>query len=176
MTGDSDQPAQPQLRGEQVLLRAVTPSDVPALEAILRERGVRRWWGRTSWERVDTPNYTTFAIVAGGAVSGCIQYDEEHDPDYRYASVDLFVSERFQDRGVGSDALRTLVTYLIDEGGHHRITVDPAAANERAVHVYRKLGFREVGVMRRYERAEYGGWRDALLMELVLDESGRRLD
>ena len=54
--------------------------------------------------------------------------------------------------------------------GHHRLTVDPAVANARAVHVYEKLGFRPVGVLRRYERVDDGAWRDALLMELVAEE------
>ena len=49
-------------------------------------------------------------------------------------------------------------------------TVDPAAANARAIHVYEKLGFRPVGVLRRYERATGGEWRDALFMELLADE------
>ena len=31
-------------------------------------------------------------------------------------------------------------------------------------------GFRDVGVMRRYERANDGTWRDSLLMDLLADE------
>ena len=102
--------AGPELRGQNVLLRPVVEADTPILEAILEEPGVRRWWGRASWDRVDTPNYVTFAIDVGGEVVGCIQFDEEHDPDYRRVEIDLFVSERYQNRGVGSDALRTSLT------------------------------------------------------------------
>jgi len=51
--------------------------------------------------------------------------------------------------------------------------VDPAADNSRAIHVYEKLGFRPVGVLRRYERVADGVWRDALLMELLADEAAR---
>ena len=66
--------------------------------------------------------------------------------------------------------MRTLVSWLIDVRGHHRVTVDPAAANARAIHVYEKLGFRPVGVLRRYERVADGSWRDALLMELLAED------
>ena len=63
--------------------------------------------------------------------------------------------------------MRTLLAWLIDVRGHHRLTVDPAAENARAVHVYERLGFRRVGVLREYERVEDGVWRDALLLELL---------
>jgi len=98
---------------------------------------------------------------------GCIQYDEETDPDYFSAAVDIFVSAAAQGRGVGGDAMRTLLGWLIDVRGHHRLTVDPAALNARAIHVYEKLGFRPVGVLQEYERVAGGSWRDALLMELL---------
>jgi aminoglycoside 6'-N-acetyltransferase len=45
-----------------------------------------------------------------------------------------------------------------------------AADNARAIAAYRKVGFRPVGIMRRYERAADGHWRDGLLMELLAEE------
>ena len=158
------------LRGAQVLLRRVTEADVPALEQILREPEVKRWWMRDTWDRIDEEGSVTYTILVDGAVVGCIAYAEETDPDYRHAGVDLFVSSHHQGRGVGSDALRTLIAHLIDDLGHHRVIIDPAVDNARAVHVYEKLGFRRVGVMRRYERIADGVWRDGLLMELLADE------
>jgi len=130
---------------------------------------------------VDEQDAVTFAIVLTGdaagpgegtrqVVAGCIQYSEETDPDYFSAAVDIFVGTAAQGRGVGPDAMRTLVAWLIEARGHHRLTVDPAADNARAIHVYEKLGFRRVGVLRRYERVEDGVWRDGLLMELVADD------
>ena len=162
--------AGPILHGAQVLLRPVADTDVPALEAMLREPEVARWWMRDTWERVDEEGSTVFAILADGEIAGCIEYAEETDPDYRHAGVDLFVGARFQGRGIGTDALRTLLMFLTDELGHHRVIIDPAVENERAMHVYEKVGFRRVGVMRRYERHRDGEWHDGLLMELLAEE------
>jgi aminoglycoside 6'-N-acetyltransferase len=39
-----------------------------------------------------------------------------------------------------------------------------------AIRCYSAVGFRPVGVMRQYERAPDGRWRDGLLMELLADE------
>ncbi len=168
----------------------MSPDDLPALLAILDEPEVARWWRRAEWERVDEEDAVTLAIelkaagaiaaaggaavaAGGGTVAGCIQYSEETDPDYFSAAVDIFVGTAAQGRGVGPDAMRTLIAWLFDERGHHRLTVDPAAENARAIHVYETLGFRPVGVLRRYERVEDGTWRDALLMELLVEDFGK---
>ena len=163
------------LRGGSVTLRPVATEDLSALLAILEEPEVARWWRRAEWERVDELGAVTFVIEwpRRGDVAGCIQYSEETDPDYFSAAVDIFVGTAAQGRGVGPDAMRTLVAWLFDGRGHHRLTVDPAAENARAVHVYEKLGFRPVGVLRRYERVEDGVWRDALLMELLAEDFRR---
>ncbi len=160
----------PLLHGALADLRPVAAGDLPALHAILEEPEVARWWRRAEWERVDGQDAESFVIVVDGAVCGCIQYTEEADPDYFSAAVDIFVGTAAQGRGVGPDAMRTLIAWLIAVRGHHRLTVDPAAENDRAVHVYERLGFRRVGVLRQYERVEAGVWRDALLMELLADD------
>jgi aminoglycoside 6'-N-acetyltransferase len=98
---------------------------------------------------------------------GLIQYAEENDPDFRHAGIDLFLAEAAQGRGLGTDAVRTLVRYLLRERGHHRLTIDPAADNAPAIRVYQKVGFRPVGWMRDYWRAPDGTWRDGLLMDLL---------
>lgn len=171
MSGGEAAAAPPsELRGELVTLRPVRPEDLSALRDILDEPEVARWWRRAEWERVDERDAVTFTILAGGAVAGCIQYTEETDPDYFSAAVDIFVGTAAQGRGIGPAAMRTLLAWLFDKRGHHRLTVDPAAENARAVHVYEKLGFRRVGVLRRYERVEDGVWRDALLLELLADD------
>jgi aminoglycoside 6'-N-acetyltransferase len=165
----------PTLEGSLVRLRPVAAADLPPLLAILDEPEVARWWRRAEWERVDELGAVTFVIELpeGGAVAGCIQYSEETDPDYFSAAVDIFVGTAAQGRGVGPDAMRTLIAWLFDGRGHHRLTVDPAAENARAIHVYEQLGFRPVGVLRRYERVEDGVWRDALLMELLAEDFRR---
>jgi aminoglycoside 6'-N-acetyltransferase len=48
--------------------------------------------------------------------------------------------------------------------------IDPAATNERAIRSYRRVGFRDVGVMRRYERGGDGTWHDGLLMDLLRED------
>ena len=136
-----------------------------------------RWWGQPrpdvdvadDWLDAD-PDTTVWIIDVEGEVAGSIQTAEEAEPDYRHASIDLFLGPAYQGRGLASDAIRTLARWLFEERGHHRLTIDPSAANERAIRTYGAVGFRPVGVMRRYERGPDGTFHDGLLMDLLRDE------
>lgn len=164
------------LRGRAVILRPATVEDVLALAAIRAAPEVRRWWrgGDDLAESVRADlgddDLALYAIEHDGRVIGAIQWYAESDPDYRHASLDIFLDPAVRGEGLGGDAIRTLARHLIDEYGHHRFTVDPAAANSAAIRAYAKAGFRPVGVLRRYERGEDGRWHDGLLMDLLADD------
>ena len=165
-----------EMQGRQVTLRSTTLADAPALAAILAEPGVARWWGTFDLERVvaelidGDPEEDPFVIEHDGEVVGYIQAVEEEEPDFRHAGIDLFLRTEAQGRGLGPDAIRTLAIELIDRRGHHRLTIDPVADNVRAIAAYAKLGFKPVGLMRRYQRMTDGRWADALLMDVLADE------
>lgn len=109
-----------------------------------------------------------------GVLVGMVQYGEEDEPSYRHASIDVFVDPAAHGRGVGRDAVGALARHLVDDRGHHRLVIDPAADNQAAIRCYAAVGFRPVGVMRRYERdADGGGWHDGLLMDMLADELDR---
>ena len=134
---------------------------------------VARWWDYPDegfpWS--DDSEASRLTIEVDGAVAGLIQFSEELEPKYRHASIDLFLDPALHGRGLGTEAVRRVVRHLIDDRGHHRITIDPAASNVAAIRSYEKAGFKPVGIMRRYERdvgAE--GWHDGLLMELIAGE------
>lgn len=160
------------LHGTATRLRPVRPEDTEALAAILAEPEVARWWGRYDAERVrrdliEAPDTVVFAIEVDDELVGSIQYVEEPAPDYRHASIDVFLHPSWHGKGLGTDAIRTLARHLIHDRGHHRLAIDPAAANERAIRTYERVGFRPVGVMRNYERNPEGEWQDCLLMDLL---------
>jgi aminoglycoside 6'-N-acetyltransferase len=163
------------LRGERVTLRPVRADDADRLLEILREPEVERWWGVHDAERVradliEAADDVVFAIEVDGEVIGAVQYSEEPTPDYRHAGMDIFLTTSRHGQGLGSEALRVLARHLFDDRGHHRLTIDPAAANERAIRAYERIGFRPVGVMREYERGPDGTWHDSLLMDLLAGE------
>jgi aminoglycoside 6'-N-acetyltransferase len=153
-------------------LRPLSAGDETELLRIHGTPEVVRWWDAPAegfpW---DEPDSTRFTIVVDGAVAGLIQYWEEPEARYRHAGIDLFLDPVLHGRGIGTEAVRRVAGRLFAERGHHRIVIDPAAANTAAIRAYEKAGFKRVGVMRRSERDVGGdGWHDALLMELLLGE------
>jgi aminoglycoside 6'-N-acetyltransferase len=160
------------LRGPRVTLRPATADDAARLRSIREEPEVSRWWGILGPGELEefVAEDTTFVIEAGGEVIGAIQYAEESDPMYRHAGIDIYLTARSHRRGLGSEAVRVLARYLIEERGHHRLTIDPAADNAAAIRAYEKVGFRPVGTLRAYERGPDGNWHDGLLMELLAGE------
>ncbi|MCC4315881.1 MULTISPECIES: GNAT family N-acetyltransferase [Streptomyces] len=164
------------LRGARVVLRPTEPSDVPALAAIRAEPEVyARWRGGEDLvaavrEDLAEPGTEPLTIEYEGTVVGMIQWSAETDPDYRHASIDIYLDPAVHGRGLGTDAVRTLARHLISDHGHHRIVIDPAADNAAAIRAYAKVGFRPVGVMRSYERGPDGTWHDGLLMDLLAGE------
>jgi aminoglycoside 6'-N-acetyltransferase len=168
--------ARPTLVGDGVRIRPGGGDDVEPLRAILAEPAVERWWGepdpaeQIAADLLGDDSSVLLVIEIDGRTAGGIQYHEENTPMYRHAGIDIFVTSRHHDVGAGTEAVGLLARYLCEQRGHHRLTIDPAAANERAIRCYEKVGFRRVGVMRRYERGADGRFHDGLLMDLLREE------
>ncbi|MDQ6877593.1 MAG: GNAT family N-acetyltransferase [Candidatus Dormibacteraeota bacterium] len=164
------------LHGVSVLLRPATSDDVPALVDIRSTPEVYRWWrgggdmaAAVAADLADEETQT-FVIEHAGRVVGAIQWGSEDEPDYRHASIDIYLDPKVHGRGLGADAIRTLARHLIEEHRFHRLVIDPAADNTAAIKCYGKVGFRPVGLMRQYERGSDGSWHDGLLMDLLAEE------
>ncbi|MPZ88502.1 MAG: GNAT family N-acetyltransferase [Nitriliruptorales bacterium] len=160
------------LYGTTVTLRPVVEDDIERLTQILNEPEVAQWWPRYDSKRIhqeliEGSHVAAFAVVAEDDVVGCVQYHEETARDYRHATIDVFLDPAWHGKGLGTDAVRTLARHLIYDKGHHRLAIDPAVANEKAIRTYRRVGFQPVGVMREYERNSNGEWQGGLLMDLL---------
>ena len=163
----------PILRGERVTLRPLEDADLDPLAAIIQEPSVAQWWGEAAEPERLRENLRmegdAFVIEADGELAGWLGFVEETEPEYRSVAFDISLSERFQGRSLGPDALRIVIRWFAEEGGHHRFTIDPNARNERAIRAYEAVGFKPVGVMRKAELVD-GEWTDGLLMDLLIEE------
>jgi aminoglycoside 6'-N-acetyltransferase len=164
------------MHGSSVSLRPATTHDIPALAEIRATPEVYRWWrgegdmASSVAADIDDPDAHVLVVEKSGRVVGAIQWSAEDEPDYRHASIDIYLDPSVHRQGLGIDAVRTLARHLIADLGFHRLVIDPAADNAAAIACYQKVGFRPVGIMRKYERGSDGTWHDGLLMDLLADE------
>jgi len=152
----------------------VQAGDEATLMEIFSDPTVATWWGDPSKAVADTMNAgedeAHYLIEHDGETIGMIQSYEESDSMYRHAGIDISIRSAWQGKGLGPEAIKTLARHLIDERGHHRLTIDPAAHNTNAIKVYESVGFKPVGRMRKYERGPDGQWHDGLLMDMLAEE------
>ena len=167
----------PTLRGSRVILRPGRQGDEPQLRAVFEAPEVARWWPTPDADELlellenRDADVDVWMIEVEGRVVGLIQGYEEIDPMYRHGGIDIVLHPAVHGRGLGPEAIRVLAAHLIRDRGHHRIVIDPNAANAHAIHAYEKVGFRRVGVLREYEwSAHEGRWTDGVLMDLLRDE------
>lgn len=164
----------PVLEGRMGTLRPLVAGEAKAFAvALSQDEGAHPWIGYEAsvleqWF-ADAAVHA-FAVEEGGVAHGVITFEEQLDPDYRSANIDIALLSSGTNRGLGTDAIRTLAHWLFEQRDHHRITIDPAVGNSRAVRSYEKVGFKPVGIMRQYERGPDGTWHDNLLMDLLKDE------
>jgi aminoglycoside 6'-N-acetyltransferase len=167
------------LAGARVHLRPASRADIPVLARIRETPEVyAHWRGGDDLHAAVEDDFAEegihpYVIEHGGDVVGWIQWQAEDDPDYRHASIDIYLAPWVRGRGLGPDAVATVAHHLFNEHGHHRIEIDPAAHNEAAIRAYTKVGFRPVGITRCSERGPDGTWHDGLLMDLLAEELQR---
>jgi aminoglycoside 6'-N-acetyltransferase len=162
------------LSGDRVRLRPPRPDDELALTELFSDPSVARWWGDPtgSLKEAYQPDEGTspFVIEVDAECAGFVECYEEAEPMYKHAAIDIALHPRWQGKGIGPEAIVILARHLVAARGHHRLTIDPAVANTNAIKAYSRIGFRPVGVMRRYERSSDGEWHDGLLMDLLAEE------
>jgi aminoglycoside 6'-N-acetyltransferase len=162
------------LVGERVRLRPVRAGDGEVLIRIFADPTVVQWWGDAE-ESLDGALHpgedeSGWVIEVDSDAVGYVMCSEDSDPMYRHAGIDIALRADAQGQGLGRDAVVTLARHLFAVRGHHRLTIDPAVRNHRAIRAYQRIGFKPVGVMRQYERGPGGEWHDGLLMDLLAED------
>ena len=134
---------------------------------------------RTEWDAAarHAENVWPHLIMLGERPIGYLQmvwahqhndcYKADGDLTHTYA-FDMFIGEPdLWAAGLGTAVCEVAITALLDRGAN-RVLIDPRVVNERATHVYEKVGFRTVKVLPGNELHE-GVHCDCWLMELDVE-------
>lgn len=169
------------LRGQHVVLRRVEEADHPAIMRWQNDPEVFRWMDyekpftlddiHRSEERAAAEGIP-FIIEAAGRPIGRIGLNNFRHRD-GLASLYVFVGERDGwGKGYGADAIQTLLRHGFDELGLRKIELWTLADNERAIRMYKGVGFVEDA--RVPERSfKEGRYVDHLIMSIDRDQLAR---
>ncbi len=165
-----------------VSLRAIAEQDLDDLMRWRRDPEVIQFWdvapdGIEEYRKQlfgrDTVPVWRFIIEWQGRGVGEIDYHHPYaDTDYLWsAGIDIFVGEpAARNRGVGTEAVRTMLKHLFEVKRVHRVTIDPEVGNARAIRSYQKAGFRLDGVVRHNDRFDDGRYVDTQYLSILEDE------
>ena len=173
--------AVPELRGTKVTLRPMTYDDLPHLVRWGSDPAFRHYqWAqkpgafeeknaRTWIERMSRPGESAcWVIVHENRPIGFANYRDYH-PKGKSAEIGIGIGEPdLWGKHLGRDALVTLVRYLFDELDLHRVGLAVVGFNDRAISMYKAVGFEVEGI----ERDGVGtgdGFVDDVKMGIVKD-------
>lgn len=95
------------------------------------------------------------------------------DPDNRACSFRIALARPdLYGRGYGTDAIRLVLDHVFGDVGLHRVDLEVYAFNQRARHVYERIGFTIEGT-KRDALFQAGRFHDAILMAMLAPEWAR---
>ncbi|MFF4341789.1 GNAT family N-acetyltransferase [Kitasatospora sp. NPDC001540] len=139
------------LEGALTRLVPTGEGDLELLAGWFADPGFVEHWGGVPLSRAEVaakylgrrrPRVESFLVLDGSGPVGYAQYWRAGPEG---GGIDLVLRPQDRGRGLGPDAARALLAHLGGESGWRRVTVDPAAANVRAVRAWEKAGFRKTG-------------------------------
>ncbi|NHC15255.1 GNAT family N-acetyltransferase [Motilibacter deserti] len=150
---------QPTLHGARTVLRPWRASDADAVFAACQDPEIQRWTRVPSpYEHAHAVGFVTevapalwavgagtFAVTEAGAVVGSVGV---HSIDDGVADVGYWTAAPARGRGLTSDALRTLCSWLFEERGVARVELVVEPANTASRRVTEAAGFTAEGVLR----------------------------
>ena len=93
-----------------------------------------------SWIERHQNDYTYTMITENGEFIGNCNYNEIENGS---GEIGIFISPRFQDIGLGTEAITELIRIGFNELNLEEIRLVVFSHNERAIRCYRRLGFEE---------------------------------
>ncbi|MEV1178893.1 GNAT family protein [Nonomuraea sp. NPDC049784] len=170
----------PTLTGEHVTLRPVGPEHVDGLFELISDPEVGRLTGShgeidlesaRQWyaTRKDHAERLDLAIIADGGYVGEVVLNELDRYNLSCNLRIALIGDRVFGKGYGTEAIRLVLDHAFATTPLHRIRLGVYAFNERARHVYKKVGFVEEGVERDALLWD-GEWHDAVLMSVLRHE------
>ena len=139
-------------------IRPIEPRDAEGAAALRRMPGVfENTTGLPSCRTADSEafiaglgpdDHNFVAVLEDGTVIGCAGLTVCSNPRMRHVgSVGLYVHTDYQNQGVGTALMKAMLELADNWLMLVRVELEVFADNERAIHLYEKLGFEKEGLL-----------------------------
>ena len=92
-----------------------------------------------------------------------------HSSEHKRLYLGADLHQDYRGKGLGFLAWRNFLTFMFSKYDVHKVGLEVLASNERAMNLYRKLGFQKEGV-KRDEIFRNQRWIDSIIMSLLKSE------
>jgi phosphinothricin acetyltransferase len=162
----------------QLNIRAATRDDVDRIRAIYNdgvedrvatlEQNAKSRDDMLAWWAEHDTRYAIIVAQAGSQIVGFASLNRfsAREAHAGIADLSIYIDRGWRCRGIGRQVLSALRSVAASQG-FHKIVLHALNSNEPGKSLYRRLGFREVGVFRRHGRLD-GEFVDVVAMELLL--------
>ena len=89
-----------------------------------------------------------FAITVDGELAGSIAVYRRDNIHFRTGELGYYLGERFWGKGVGTEAVKQICSYIFKYTDIIRIFAEPFAENKASCRVLEKAGFQMEGILR----------------------------
>ena len=154
------------LRGQKVILVPIKPEEKEEFHQLATQSyGSQFWydqerkahrnqaeffkdWHEGYFDQNNQEIGQCFWIMVSGQKIGQVNYNKI-DQHNKKVELDVIIGPKeYLGKGYGTDALKTLITYLFDNFNINKIWIEARANNPRAIRAYQKIGFQQEGLLR----------------------------
>jgi diamine N-acetyltransferase len=160
-------------------LRPLERKDLPFIHYLDNERRTMAFWFEEPYESLDEltnlydkhihdDNERRFVIDVDEQFAGIIELVNINFI-HRTAEIQMIIKQDFQGFGFAEIAMAKGMDYAFNILNMHKLYLYVDAENHKALHIYKKLGFIQEGVLRRHFFVE-GTYHDSIIMGIFRDE------
>lgn len=123
---------------------------------------------------IESSNHEGILLVAevDGQIIGLLNFVRGRRKRIRHHGIfGIGIQKAYWNQGVGTKLLNSLLEWAKDQDGLEIIYLGVLANNPWAIHVSKKLCFREIGLRSRHVKLENGEYIDEILMEYVISKN-----
>ncbi|MEV8441874.1 spermidine N1-acetyltransferase [Actinosynnema sp. NPDC051121] len=173
------------MSGLSCRLRALERDDLPFVHQLFNDDQIMSYWFDEPFEalvelrdiydrHIHDERERRFVVDVDGEPAGLVELVGIVDV-HRTAEFQIIIAPRHQGRGLAATATKKALDYAFAVLNLHKIYLIVDVANEKAIHVYRKVGFQDEGILRE-EFFAAGRYRNALRMGVLQQEHLERME